>query len=127
MLTLVGLGALILVVGGSLWLVMGRIHERARATGKSQLGPQLLAFVGYMVGTVASDAGAICLLELVYSGGDPPGPVIFLTMLVGSCVGTVVGAGAGYVSLWARTTHDPDYEPLSRPPAGGPPGRRREE
>jgi hypothetical protein len=126
MLTLVGLGALVLVVGGSLWLVMGRIHQRARAAGVSPFGAQVLAFLGYMVGTVASNAGAFCLLDVAYSSGDPPGPLIFLAMLVGSCVGAVVGAGFGYVFLWARTARDPDYGPLDPPtdvdPAARPEG-----
>jgi hypothetical protein len=116
-----GFAAFLLVVGGPLWLTMRWIHRRAQRARVSPIGAFILAFFGYFFGTAAANFGAFSLV-ISYSGGNLPGLLIFPTLLVGSCAGSVVGSGAGYVFIWVRTTDDPDYEDRftgrSRPPAG---------
>jgi len=112
-LVLIGFAALVLAVGGPLWLIMGRIHRRAESARVSPVGALFLAFVGYLFGTVAANFGAFSLISL-YSGRNLSSLLIFPTLLVGSCAGSIVGSGVGYIFIWARTTHDPDFEPLDR-------------
>jgi hypothetical protein len=111
MLTLLGLAVFVGVVGGSLWLVMGRIHSRAKAIRVSPIGPLLLGLLGYMVGTVAMDYAAISLITWVYPSSWQTGWPIFAMLTLSSVMGATVGAAFGYVCLWARTTRDPDYGP----------------
>lgn len=121
MLVLVGFAVFLLVVGGPLWLTMRWIHRRAQRVRVSPVAAWFLAFVGYFIGTAAANFAAFSLVVACF-GGTVPSLMIFPTLLVGSCIGSVVGSGAGYVYIWLRTTDDPDYDDRftghSRPPAG---------
>ena len=117
LLVLAGFLGVIVAIGWSFWLVMGRIHRRGRAVGVSPTGALVLGYFGYLAGTITSVFAAGSLLEVAFDG-DPPGVLIAPTLIVSSVVGAVVGSGIGYVVLWARTTRDPDYEPPDWGPAG---------
>lgn len=119
MLGLLMLAAWVGSVAGTLYFIMGRIHRRAGATGASTVGPLVLGFFGYLLGTTAANFAGFGVLELVDPGGAAVGWFIFPIMMVSSLFGTVFGAGAGYMVLWARTGRDPDYEPLGDRPGRG--------
>jgi hypothetical protein len=99
-------------IGWSLSFVMGRIHRRARAVGVSPVGALVLAYIGYLVGTLTSIFAAVSLLMVVFTE-NPPGALVAVAVVFGSLIGTVIGSGLGYVILWARTTRDPDYGPVA--------------
>jgi MFS family permease len=111
MLGLLMLAGLIGMVAGALWLVMGRIYNRARAVRVSPIGAYLIALAGYMAGTTGMVFAVGCLLDQLYRYTNPIHWVTLVVLGLGSSFGAAVGSAGGYVYLWSRTTHDPDYEP----------------
>ena len=114
MLILLGVVAYFGVIAWSLSFVMRRIRRRARTAGVSPVGALVLAYFGYLAGTITSIFAGLGLLWVLFPN-SPPDALIVVTLILSSVVGTVVGSGFGYVVLWGRTTHDPDYEELRVP------------
>jgi hypothetical protein len=110
LLTLAGLAAFIFGVGAPLYLMMSRIHARARSARVSPLAAHVMAFIGYLIGVVLTWCTAIFLLTAAFQTAGPPGALIFLTLLVGCSVGSAVGSLGGYIWIWFRTTKDADYD-----------------
>ncbi|MBO0696826.1 MAG: hypothetical protein J2P46_00390 [Zavarzinella sp.] len=108
------LATLIGAVAGALWLVMHCIYKRARAARVSPIAAYLVALAGYMAGTATMVIAITLLLELLYPDGQENDWVAFVTFVLGSSLGAAVGAAAGYVYLWMRTTHDTDFEDYHR-------------
>lgn len=107
---LLGFAALVLVTGGPLYLMMGRIHRRANATRVSATGALVLAFVGYLLGIVLTEFAVFRLLDVADAYGKLPTVMIFPALLLGSAVGSAVGSIGSYIWIWYRTSHDADYD-----------------
>ena len=123
MATLVGLVAIVFVLAGPLWLLMGRIHRRAGAHRVGRIGPLFLSLFGYLGGVIAAVYASLRLLDAAYPSGAMPGPLIFLALLLSSAIGSAIGSSLGYAWVWFRTTSDVDYDDCR--PAGRAGGLKR--
>ena len=110
MLTLFGLALLKFGLAAPLQLVVGRIHARSKASRVSALGALAITFFGYFVGVILTVFTAVSLLDALYQNGTMPGPLIFLSLLLSSAIGSAAGSIGGYVWIWYRTTRDLDYD-----------------
>src|SRR5262245_28192852 len=100
--------------------IAASIGKRAEKLGLNPGWYLLIALLGWFVGLIMCPAGAGTILVEYRKLSVVMDPIQSALLLLSAFVGASVGGSTGYVLLWMRTVHHPDFEELDRmPPALG--------